>query len=240
MLITTLIVVIVLLTAAGLTLRHWMAEGNLHMQAAQQMREMGARVQMKLIQDVSLTSKGAYSEGSRIGRDYVRVEGGPTWMAAWDIEPAFQRVDLVFYHERSLEKLEAFLELFGQLGQVDILSIVSPEVTNDHVERLLQQVRLKTLLLQGEQIGGEPMPFLKSSQLEDLAFAHTSLRDEGLDDLPESLTQLTLTGNHLTEGGLKKLIRLKKLKQLEIDQAGISRQTLKELQKEMPWCWVVT
>lgn len=87
-----------------------------------------------------------------------------------------------------------------------VLQMANPDVTDETLQRLLGQRRLKTLDLNGTQV-----------------------TDQGLAVLAQlpSLQTLRLRGTRITDAGLQSLLAaLPELKQLDLQQTGVSRDTV--------------
>ncbi len=228
------------LVAIGLGwVSYQMRMGHLHEEVAKKLTELGSHVSWKLTQRQAVpiyASPAATAATPQMA--YFDVKRASDWMLAIGAEPIFQRIKNVYFQKNARGELDDFLREIERLDDIEGVSLHGVAISEDQLEHLLHRFNLETLGFFESSIGRRPMPFLRDTQLKWLGFSRTHLSDEVLDDLPGSLEYLDATRTRITDEGLKKLVRLKNLKELKLRRTPTSQAAIEDLKKKMPWCQI--
>ena len=123
------------------------------------------------------------------------------------------------------------------------MCLSATKVTDDAFQSLGKLKALKKLDMAGNsQITGSGLPSLTASPtVEWLKLAGTAIDDHDLAAVGRltTLRELLLSGNRLTDAGLKHLAPLSNLAVLEVKDTGTTAAGVAELQKALPKCKIV-
>ncbi|RCS52915.1 hypothetical protein DTL42_08830 [Bremerella cremea] len=231
------------LVAVGLGLLGYkMRVGYLHDNVADNIVELGGRVAWKLTRTVWIMPHSSQTPGGGqifyFGVATRKIKAGPDWMQSLGVEPAFQRIECAYFHEKSPEKLTRFLLEIERLDRIEGVHLSNTPIQEEQLEHLLAQVEMNGLGIGETTIGNRRLPFLKDTKLSFLFVPNTPFSDELLDDLPDTLTHLDATSTKITDDGLPKLVRLKNLVSLKLALTPTSEVAIDALRQKMPWCTI--
>ncbi|PQO27078.1 hypothetical protein [Blastopirellula marina] len=237
------LLVFVALVAIGLGwVSYQMRVGYLHDDVAANLTEVGGRVAWKLTRTVRIMPHSSQTPGGGqtffFGVATRKIKAGPDWMQSLGVEPAFQRIEYAYFHDKSPEKLARFLLEIERLNRIAGVHLSQAPLQEEQLEHLLAQVEMEGLGIGETTIGNRRIPSLQDTKLKFLSVSNTPFSDMLLDDLPDSLTYLDATSTKITDDGLPKLIRLKNLVSLKLALTPTSEAAIDALRQKMPWCTI--
>lgn len=182
---------------------------------------------------------------------YVRLnEGQPLkgkddWIAALGLEPMFQRIASInLSNEISVDQMQAIVDQMNRLEQLDQLFIYrgfdhdGAHITKAQLASLLSNVEIKRLDISNCHLEDGPFPELRGSSIERLTLSDNPVGDRIVEELPDTIDTLILDDTLITDAGLAKLSRLKRLEFLYLQNTITSRAAVDQLRRELPNCVV--
>ncbi len=209
---------------------YYFHQGQVHEDAAKQLQQLGAEIQWKLVQ-IRRTTYAPFPFLTH------KVKGGPAWMQAWGVEPAFQRIDrVILKSSMSPHDVDAALQQIHRLGAVKTVSCFQVEIDESQFITLLESVEIETLYMDAAQLGPGNLPYLRTTNLRELTVAGSAFSDAAIDDLPQTLEYFDATRTRITDQHLAKFAERKNLQTLKLGQTHTSKTAVDKLRSQMPWC----
>lgn len=116
------------------------------------------------------------------------------------------------------------------------LRLWGENVTSDGLVHLANMRTLKQLFLGNTNISDEGLEHLSNLQLRELDLHGTSVTSLGVVHLTkiDSLQRLDLSDTNVTDDAIDSLLRMKKLRWLDLDHTDVTESGFKRLKREMP------
>ncbi|PQO36929.1 hypothetical protein C5Y96_07135 [Blastopirellula marina] len=208
----------------------------IEMTYAEKIRNIGSTgVQWKLSEKLKLS----FGTPGSIMTMQTTVRHVPPWMRVTSFDYFWQRIDTIHLHtDMQPKQMEVAVAQIPRLDHLCTLNIGGQDFPEEKLAAMVGSIRLDQLIATHASLGTGPMPWLRHTRLKELNLSYTQFSDAAVDDLPMTLERLELEETQITDDGVAKLTKLKRLKVLILRDTHVSKEAYLKLKEELPDCWI--